>query len=163
MDSHKDEAMRRLLVFLALAARCAGAWVDKQAVERTLADGIFAVPYCQLIHVTDERGVQIAGKVTVQGVSGEGCGQDLLRRSDLSPGLFSETLRLSDAYVSALTGRICLTAICAIRGSDCLLGFLAAHFDLRSLPGLAPVPRGRAGGPGSRDGNLASPSFPERI
>lgn len=129
-----------------LAERCAEAWFGRHGLEQALADGIFAIPHCHLVTAVDWRGVQVSGNVTLRGVSAMGCGQDRSRLvQPYLPGLHLETRQLSGVSISRVTGQTCLTALSAVRVDGHMLGFLAADFDPRALPGAGPGPSPYAG------------------
>ncbi len=123
-----------------LAGRCAESWSERHELEQALAEGIFAIPHCHLVAAVDRRGVQVSGNVTLEGVSGDGRGQDLSLwvRPYLRLDLHPQTLKLSDASISRVKGRTCLTALRAVEVRGALLGLLAADFDLRALSVLDP-------------------------
>ncbi len=124
-----------------LSTRCAEAWFGRHALDQALADGIFAIPHCHLVCALDRGGVQVSSSVTLRGVSAMGHGQDRSRlvRPYLL-GTHVKTLQPSDVSIGWITGRTWLAAVRAIREDGHMLGFLAADFDLRALPGLCPEP-----------------------
>jgi hypothetical protein len=118
-----------------LATECASCWPERVALERCLARGLNASPWCKHLFVLDQDAHQLTANVSHAGPLLDYFGRDRSGRPYLSHALAGDAFSLSDAYISRNARRPSLTAVQRILdGSGALLGFLGADFDLRELP-----------------------------
>jgi hypothetical protein len=118
-----------------VAAFCRGAWGDRPALERLLADILPTLPSCKYLYLLDQQAHQITANISREGVLPEHFGRDRSQRPYLAAALAGAPFSLSAAYLSRNQRRPSLTAVKRLTGTDgALLGFLGADFDLRDLP-----------------------------
>jgi hypothetical protein len=117
-----------------LASQCAAVWPDKDALDRTLHQGLASIPMCKLVYAIDHSGKQISANVAADRLHENFSGQDLSSRPYMTSMLPSVGYTLSDVYISRLTQRPTVTAVLAILQGGDVVGYIAADFDLRDLP-----------------------------
>lgn len=118
-----------------VAAFCRGAWGDRPALERLLADILPTLPSCKYLYLLDQQAHQITANISREGVLPEHFGRDRSQRPYLAAALAGAPFSLSAAYLSRNQRRPSLTAVKRLTDTDgALLGFLGADFDLRDLP-----------------------------
>jgi hypothetical protein len=120
-----------------LAARCVGAWGDREQLNAILKAGFPDIPHCTYLYVLDTRGVQICDNICRDGVLSGHFGRDRSQRPYMREAVPTWGFLLSDAYISLLAHRPSLTALHVIRTDYEPLGYLGADFDLRNLPATA--------------------------
>ena len=118
-----------------VAAFCRGAWGDRPALERLLADLLPTLPSCKYLYLLDQQAHQVTANISREGVRPAHFGRDRSQRPYLAAALAGAPFSLSAAYLSRNQRRPSLTAVKRLTGTDgVLLGFLGADFDLRDLP-----------------------------
>jgi hypothetical protein len=120
-----------------LAQECAAVWGQREALDSVLSDNFRKVPHCLFLYVLDSRGVQISDNISATGLLPEHYGRDRSQRPYMREPVPAWGFLLSDAYLSLRANRPSLTALQMVRREGELLGYLAADFDLRDLPGTA--------------------------
>lgn len=123
-----------------LADNAASVWSQPQRLDWVLQDAFNVLPYCHLLYALDCNGEQLSANVTAQARSESHRGQSLLHRPYLEGCLPYQGFVLSRTYISRDRGQACVTAVQAVRRGSELLGFVAADFDVASLPATAPPP-----------------------
>ena len=106
--------------------------------------GLTAFPASGLIDALDMNGRQRSANITREGTDFSCQGQDLSQRPYLHTSHAFPNMVLSDVYLSRVTTRPCITALQGIGSVEKPLGYLAADFELRALPGIT-VPEPEAG------------------
>jgi hypothetical protein len=120
-----------------IARRCASHWNEPEQIDKILSGLLGTIPCCQLIYVIDHSGLLYSGNVSHNGIDVRLRGQDLGGRPYLHGFTRGKVFALSDVYISRIERHSCITAlhrVCNPAGEP--LGYLAADFDLRSLPQL---------------------------
>jgi len=120
-----------------LAEQCAGAWGQREALDSLLSDNFRKVPHCLFLYVLDRNGIQISDNISAGGLLPGHFGRDRSQRPYMREPVPSWGFLLSDAYLSIRAKRPSLTALQLVQRSGETLGYLAADFDLRDLPGTA--------------------------
>lgn len=135
------ERQRRLLrdwlaaPLIRIVEDCRQLWLDRQALEARLMEGLTELPYCKYLYLLDAQAHQITANASRTGLLEEHYGRDRSDRPYLGMALAGEPFSLSDAYISRNARRPSLTAVQIIRADNGrLLGYLGADFDLRELP-----------------------------
>ena len=128
-----------------LSAECAANWYEQAALDKALSDALSGMPLCGLIYAVNTEGVQVSSNVMPSLTDHTKFGQNLASRPFLSNAVPYMGFILSEVYVSEIGRRPCITALQAIAGSEGMLGFVAADFDLRDLPLLEQTAYGQAG------------------
>lgn len=133
-----------LAIFLQLplariAASCAQAWGEIEALEDALRTGLAALPYCDHVFALDLAGVQITAQVSARGDDRQHIGLDRSQRPYMKNVLPSTDFILSESYISEHQKRPSITALQLVKRDGVPVGFLSAHFDLRALPLTAPL------------------------
>lgn len=119
-----------------LARRCAPVWGDAARLNSLLSLWSRRVPFSRLIYAIDSDGLQVSANVSQETLDEGRVGQDLSHRPYLSePGARSD-FWLSEIYVSAVSGKPCVTAVQGVKRRGIDLGFIAIDFDLRDIPML---------------------------
>ncbi len=117
-----------------VAADCAPAWHDRDALNRVLAQAFAGVPHCTYLYCVDTNGVQISFNMGKNGLMPEHLGRDRSQRPYMKEVVPTWGFLLSDAYISLSKHRPSLTALQIVRLESRVLGYLGADFDLRNLP-----------------------------
>lgn len=122
--------------YLAPVARlCARQWQNPAALDQLLAGAIGQVPGCHLLYAIDRHGSQVSANVGREAIDQSARGQDLSGRPFLDYATPFGALGLSRIYISKVTRRSCVTAVYRVHTHDTrVVGYLAADFDLGSLP-----------------------------
>lgn len=128
-----------------LADNAASVWSQHQQLDWVLQDAFNVLPYCHLLYALDRAGQQLSANVSKGERSETERGQSLLHRPYLEGCLPYQGFVLSKAYISRDRGQPCVTAVQAVRNGDQLLGFIAADFDVASLPATAAAQHTSAG------------------
>jgi hypothetical protein len=118
----------------ALAAQCAAAWGQREALDIILTDGFRRVPYAMFLYVVDTRGIQISDNISASGLMPEHFGRDRSSRPYIREARPDRPFLLSSAYLSLRANRPSLTALQLVQKDGNALGYLAVDFDLRDLP-----------------------------
>lgn len=117
-----------------LAAHCAQAWGDCDALDAVLASHFASVPHCSVLYCTDSDGIQICHTVGAQGILSDDLGIDRSQRPYMKEAVPVWGFLLSDAYIGRTGHRPSLTALQVVADGTQTLGYLGATFDLRNLP-----------------------------
>ena len=117
-----------------LSAECASKWHEQAALDKALNDALAGMPLCGLLYAVDTEGIQVSSNVMPNLTDRAKFGQNLAARPFLSNAVPYMGFILSEVYVSDIERRPCITALQAISGSQGMLGFVAADFELRDLP-----------------------------
>ena len=117
-----------------LAYRCAEVWRDKSELDRTLIEGIRALPNATFLYALDTAGHQISDNASHDGLISADFGRDRSERPYLREPVPESGLLLSDAYISLRAKRPSLTAVQRVLSNGAEVGYLGADFDLRRLP-----------------------------
>jgi len=117
-----------------LAARCAPAWGNCDALDAILAEHFSSIPHCSFLYCMDGDGVQISNNVDQQGIVPEHLGRDRSQRPYMKEAVPPWGFLLSDAYIGLTEHRPSLTALQVVSRDAQALGYLGADFDLRNLP-----------------------------
>lgn len=120
-----------------LSQRCIRVWFNDERLNAVLQDSLSTIPLCGLIYAVDVDGYQRSANVTSQGIDLSCKGQDLSERPYLMTSLSFTGLVLSDVYLSRVNSRPCITALQSVGPVSRPLGFIAADFELRNLPGVS--------------------------
>lgn len=128
-----------------LADNTASVWSQPEQMDWVLQDAFNVLPYCHLLYALDRSGRQLSANVGPASRSQTERGQSLLNRPYLEGCQPYQGFILSKAYISRDRGQPCVTAVQAVRNGDELLGFIAADFDVASLPATAPPQPERSG------------------
>lgn len=148
MSSFADFILHRkelLTVYLhepmvGLAKQCAEVWGSRKSVDNVLgtrvvqAGGCAGMPSCELLYAVDVEGRQISSNISRGHRDNSAVGQNLSSRPYFSTDNTRGELSLSDVYISKVTRRSCLTAICRVVDNGIHKGFIAADFRLSELP-----------------------------
>lgn len=118
----------------ALAGRCAGAWGNREGLNRVLAEGFAEIPHCAFLYCLGTDGVQVSDNLGAQGVALGHFGRNRSERPYMREPVPPWGFLLSDAYISLGEQRPSLTALQLVWGEGVTLGYLGADFDLRDLP-----------------------------
>lgn len=127
------EPMRRL------TDMCIPVWRDRTLLDGVLLAGFHTIPHCKFIYAMSPNAVQVGSNIAHHGLIESDYRRDRSQRPymlALQPG---DVFRLSESYISIRERRPSITAVHAIIDHGHLIGFLAADFDLRSLPFSAPL------------------------
>lgn len=116
-----------------LAQRCAPAWPDPDALDRTLLAAIGGIRHCHLLYAWDINGIEISSMVRPGGIDPSWRGRDLSQRPYLKNHLPFKGIMLSSVYESMYTPTQCITALQAVSRDNQLLGFIAADFAVNDL------------------------------
>jgi methyl-accepting chemotaxis protein len=105
--------------------------LDKARMERALRAMIRAKPFLELLYVTDAAGRQIVENIPQPGRESPedrtALGRDWSTRPWFTGPLQSQSLYVSDVYVSQASGRNCITVSSPFRGANgTVLGIIAA-------------------------------------
>jgi hypothetical protein len=117
-----------------LAERCAPAWGERAHLDAVLAENAASVPHCRCLYCVDTNGIQVCSNIEEAGIMPEYFGCDRSQRPYMKEAVPAWGFLLSDAYISENGRRPSLMALQVVRGDSCMLGYLGAYFDLRSLP-----------------------------
>ncbi len=117
-----------------LATRCIPTWGDRNALNAVLQDGFDTIAHAGNLYCLDSNGVQICDNIDDGGMVFGHFGRDRSGRPYMKEAVPSWGFLLSDAYISLNKHRPSLTALQVVRDGSCMLGYLGADFDLRSLP-----------------------------
>ena len=128
-----------------LADNAASVWLQQAQLDWVLQDAFNVLPYCHLLYALDCSGLQLSSNVGPEIRSSAERGQSLANRPYLESCLPYQGFVLSKAYISRDRGAACVTAVQAVRHGDELLGFIAADFDIASLPATAATHQAPAG------------------
>lgn len=120
-----------------LASECADYWREPQRLAAILKNNFDSIPECRLLYCFDTHGRQYSSQTDGRCVNDEMIGRLLNDRPYFHGLLPYQGLALSSIYLSQHSNQPCITAICAVRYKDTLLGFVAADFALHSLPGCS--------------------------
>lgn len=120
-----------------LAARCADAIDDRQALEALLGEGMAGLANGKYLYVLNAEGVQLTANITQGDPDPSHVGRDRMDRPYMQGIVGTTDFRLSDSYISRNKRRPSITAIQVIRNRHGeRVGFLGADFDLRELPDI---------------------------
>ena len=120
----------------ALGETCTPLISDRETLETELARAIASLENCRHLFVLDRNGVQITDNITQTGSDPRNFGRDRSRRPYVRNLAGHSDFLLSDAYIGQRTRRPMVTAVQVMRGErGKRIGYLAADFDLRQLPG----------------------------
>lgn len=128
-----------------LADNAASVWKHKDRLDWVLQDAFNVLPYCHLLYALDRCGRQLSSNVAPSTRSEAERGQSLANRPYLEGCLPYQGFVLSKAYIGRSQREPCVTAVQAVRDGEELLGFIAADFNIASLPATAatqPAPAG---------------------
>lgn len=120
-----------------LAQQCATVWGSREDLDSVLTNGFQSVPHCLFLYAMDLNGIQISDNVSLGGLLPEHYGRDRSDRPYMREPVPPWGFLLSDAYLSLRLNRPSLTALQVVHRNDGMLGYIAADFDLRDLPGTA--------------------------
>ena len=128
-----------------LADNAASVWAQPGRLDWVMQDAFNVLPYCHLLYALDCSGRQLSSNVGANACDQSARGQSLANRPYLEGSLPYQGFVLSKAYISRDRNQPCVTAVQAVRDGEALLGFIAADFDIVSLPATA-APRQTAAG-----------------
>lgn len=128
-----------------LADNAASVWQQQERLDWVLQDAFNVMPYCHLLYALDRSGIQLSSNVGPESRSAAERGQSLVNRPYLEGCLPYQGFVLSKAYIGRDRGAPCVTAVQAVRDGEALLGFIAADFDIASLPATAAPRQAREG------------------
>jgi hypothetical protein len=117
-----------------LAAHCAPAWGNCEALDAILAEHFSSIPHCSYLYCVGTDGVQISNTISQAGIEPGHLGRDRSQRPYMKEAVPNWGFLLSDAYISLNRHRPSLTALQVVSSDATTLGFLGADFDLRNLP-----------------------------
>lgn len=128
-----EDALRAHLA--PIARLCARQWQHPAALDRLLATALERVPGCHLLYAIDRHGRQVSANVSLAGIDERVRGQDLSGRPFLDFATPFGEIGVSRVYISKVTRRSCVTAVYRVHTDRTrVVGYLAADFDLGSLP-----------------------------
>ncbi len=112
--------------------------LDNEASLDQLNDLLFSYMqnhlYTNLVYVIDSFGVQLSANITKEGVDIEFQGQNLSDRPFFSAIDDSHPIYISDAYISRVTLKPCISVVHTICHDNEIIGMLVFDLDLESLP-----------------------------
>ncbi len=117
-----------------LAAHCARAWGNREALDAVLRAGFPGIPHCSVLYCVGADGSRVCNNAGPRGAASSHPGRDLARRLHMKAAMSIRGFLLSEAYISPDEHRPSLTALQAIHRNGRLVGHLGADFDLRDLP-----------------------------
>jgi hypothetical protein len=117
-----------------LAEQCAPAWSAREELNAILLDGYAGIPHCASLYCIGTDGVQVCDNVGLSALVPGDFGRDRSQRPYMKETVPDWGFLLSDAYISLMRQRPCLTALQVVRTDGRVLGYLGADFDLRDLP-----------------------------
>lgn len=118
-----------------IAEECGALWNNTQQMDELLLSSLLKIQVCKMLYVADCHGVQTSSNVLRQRIDHSRRGQSLSKRPYMDKKTTSTSFLLSSVYISQMDRCPCVTAIHVIQDkSGNRLGFLAADFDLESLP-----------------------------
>ncbi|HQU17283.1 MAG: hypothetical protein B7Z66_14620 [Chromatiales bacterium 21-64-14] len=121
-----------------IATRCVAYWSDTDYLDGLLKEALPALPQCQLLYALDASGMQVSSNVSGSGLEPQCRGRDLSSRPYLAGSLPFQGFGISHAYANTLATDPCVTALQAVTHTDGVLGFIAADFDVKTLPVVPP-------------------------
>lgn len=116
-----------------LAANCADAWPDADALDVQLGQTIASIPACHLLYAWNVDNIEVSSLVTEKEVDPSWRGRDLSDRPYLKNHLPYKGIMISSVYLSEASHGQCITALQAVSKDDQLLGFIAADFAVTDL------------------------------
>ncbi len=127
---------------LRLADACAPIWNDADQLDRILQEGIHELWLCSLIYAVDTGGILISSNVESNQLDAQWRGTVLTERPYFQTNLPYQGLTISSVYTSRHTLQPTLTVMQAVRHEQSILGFIAADFNVDTLPAttLASMP-----------------------
>ncbi|AGA35391.1 hypothetical protein TVNIR_3763 [Thioalkalivibrio nitratireducens DSM 14787] len=129
MEAHLHAPLTRI------AQRLPGVWPNREALDRVLLAGIRDLPECTFLYALNTDGIQISDNISHDGLLTEHFGRDRSQRPYMKEVVPADGFLLSEAFISLLGRRPCMTALQLIRDpGGRVLGFMGADFDLRNLP-----------------------------
>lgn len=118
-----------------IAKECGTIWNSTQRMDEVLLAALLKIPTCKMLYVADCRGVQVSSNILRTRIDSSRRGQNLSRRPYMDKKTPATSFLLSSVYISQMDRRPSVTAIHVIENKyGKRLGFVAADFDLESLP-----------------------------
>lgn len=134
--AEKKNALEKLAAkpLLRMAEACAPVWNDADQLDAILQQGMHELWLCSLIYAVDTNGTLISSNVESNGLDTQWRGMILTERPYFRNRLPSQGLAISNVYTSRHTLQPTLTVMQAVRNEQEILGFIAADFNVDTLP-----------------------------
>jgi hypothetical protein len=123
--------------FRQLARQCAYMMDSVESLnglDNLLHTNIKKYKYANLIYVLDRSGVQLSSNIDKTQILTDFQGQDLSARPFFNKVDVEHPFYLSDAYISGVTLKPCISVVHAICYDDVLIGMLVFDLELEKLP-----------------------------
>ncbi len=123
--------------FRQLAQQCAHAMDNAKSLNELddlLHTHMKKCKYANLTYVLDRWGVQLSANIDKTQILTDFQGQDLSARPFFNKVSVDHLFYLSDAYISGITLKPCISAVHAICVDDALIGMLVFDLELNKLP-----------------------------
>ncbi len=120
--------------FKQLAQQCVQTIDNTTKLNALLLMHMQEYQYANLVYVLDHTGVQLSANVNNVQALNEYQGQDLSARPFFNRADVKQPFYLSDAYISGVTLKPCISAVHAIVENDVLIGLLVFDLILEELP-----------------------------
>ncbi|EEZ80125.1 hypothetical protein [Candidatus Thioglobus sp.] len=135
IDKQKDFLTNELEGgFKQLAQQCNGVMDSTVRLDELLFAHMQKCRYANLVYVLDHNGVQLSANINKNEILSDFQGQDLSARPFFNIINHQHSFYLSDAYISGVTLKPCISAVQAICQNDKLIGMLVFDLELEKLP-----------------------------
>ncbi|NOX09018.1 MAG: hypothetical protein GXP22_05945 [Gammaproteobacteria bacterium] len=118
-----------------LAIQAAKVWTQEQALDQVLQGGIKDLAFCHMIYAVNTDGILLSSNVERDQMDSQWKGRDLTGRPYLRDAHPYQGYSMTSVYTSRHTLHPCITVIQSVHHNEKILGFIAADYNLDSLPG----------------------------